>query len=132
MKSKKKPVELVVLVNQSGKKTGVAEKMAAHENGWLHRAFSIFIFNSKGEMLLQQRATTKYHFGGLWTNACCSHPRPGEKLATAAKRRLMEELGISRIANSLIGTDMSRGISGGERRRLSIAVELVTDPSILF
>ncbi|MGB3073771.1 MAG: isopentenyl-diphosphate Delta-isomerase [Chitinophagales bacterium] len=95
MKSKKKNVELVVLVNSSGKKTGIAEKMEVHEKGWLHRAFSIFIFNSKGEMLLQQRADTKYHFGGLWTNACCSHPRPGEKITAAAKRRLMEELGIS-------------------------------------
>jgi isopentenyl-diphosphate delta-isomerase len=61
----------------------------------LHRALSVFIFNSQGEMLLQKRATFKYHFGGLWTNACCSHPRPGENIRTAANRRLMEELGIA-------------------------------------
>lgn len=95
MKQKKKIPEQVVLVNKSGRKTGIAEKIDAHERGLLHRAFSIFIFNDKGEMLLQQRALDKYHFGGLWTNACCSHPRPGEKLMSAAKRRLQEELGIT-------------------------------------
>src|SRR5688572_19216713 len=70
------------------------EKMEAHEKGLLHRAFSVFIFNDKGEMLLQQRALNKYHSGGLWTNACCSHPRPGEDTLQAAKRRLQEEMGI--------------------------------------
>lgn len=94
MKSNHTLPEQVVLVNRSGRKTGLAEKMAAHENGWLHRAFSIFLFNEKGEMLLQQRAADKYHFGNLWTNACCSHPRPGEKIMVAASRRLKEELGI--------------------------------------
>lgn len=91
---KSKGNDLVVLVNQAGRRTGTAEKMTAHVEGWLHRAFSVFIFNEKGEMLLQQRAKTKYHFGGLWTNACCSHPRPGEKVLQAAKRRLQEELGF--------------------------------------
>lgn len=91
---KTKVNDLVVLVNQAGRRTGTAEKMKAHIEGWLHRAFSVFIFNDKGEMLLQQRAKTKYHFGGLWTNACCSHPRPGEKVLQAAKRRLQEELGF--------------------------------------
>src|SRR5688500_15285207 len=71
------------------------EKMAAHQQGLLHRAFSVFIFNSKGEMLLQQRALNKYHSGGLWTNACCSHPLPGEEIMTAAKRRLKEEMGFT-------------------------------------
>ncbi len=70
------------------------EKMEAHEKGLLHRAFSVFIFNDKGEMLLQQRALNKYHSGGLWTNACCSHPRPNEVTLEAAKRRLFEEMGI--------------------------------------
>ena len=70
------------------------EKQAAHVNPTLHRAFSIFIFNSKGEMLLQQRALTKYHTPGLWTNTCCSHPRDGESLEQATKRRLMEEMGM--------------------------------------
>jgi isopentenyl-diphosphate delta-isomerase len=68
--------------------------MEAHKQGLLHRAFSVFIFNSKGEMLMQQRALTKYHSAGLWTNACCSHPMPGEKTIDAAQRRLMEELGF--------------------------------------
>ena len=70
------------------------EKMEAHRKGILHRAFSVFIFNDGNEMLLQQRAITKYHSGGLWTNACCSHPRPGEETEAAAIRRLGEELGF--------------------------------------
>ena len=86
--------EFVVLVNERGKRTGLAEKLKAHQQGLLHRAFSIFLFNEKGEMLLQQRAKGKYHFAGLWSNACCSHPREGERVLSAAKRRLMEELGI--------------------------------------
>ena len=73
---------------------GSREKMEAHRLGLLHRAFSIFIFNSRGEMLLQQRALSKYHSGGLWTNACCSHPMPGEQTLDAAHRRLKEELGF--------------------------------------
>src|SRR5258708_5798594 len=71
------------------------EKLEVHQKGLLHRAFSIFIFNRKGEMLLQQRALNKYHNGGLWTNACCSHPAPGEKTLTAATRRLKEEMGFT-------------------------------------
>jgi isopentenyl-diphosphate delta-isomerase len=70
------------------------EKIEAHRKAVLHRAFSIFIFNSKGEMLLQQRALNKYHSAGLWTNACCSHPAPGEATEDAAHRRLQEELGF--------------------------------------
>lgn len=84
----------VVLVNEEDEVTGTMEKMAAHRQPHLHRAFSIFLFNSHGEMLLQRRALTKYHSGGLWTNACCSHPFPDEPVETAAKRRLTEELGI--------------------------------------
>src|SRR3989337_2762633 len=71
------------------------EKMEAHREPILHRAFSVFIFNTKGEMLLQKRARHKYHSAGLWTNACCSHPRPGEDIETAASRRLAEEMGFS-------------------------------------
>lgn len=74
---------------------GVMEKMEAHRQALLHRAFSVFIFNSRGEMLLQQRAAEKYHSAGLWTNACCSHPRPGEDTGEAAVRRLQEELGFT-------------------------------------
>ena len=86
--------ELIVLVDEQDRETGQAEKMDVHREGLLHRAFSIFIFTPQGEMLLQRRAMDKYHCGGLWTNACCSHPRPGEKVEEAAKRRLQEELGI--------------------------------------
>ena len=75
--------------------TGTMEKMEAHKKGLLHRAFSTFIFNNKGEFLLQQRALSKYHNGGLWTNTCCSHPLPGESILNAANRRLFEEMGFS-------------------------------------
>lgn len=84
----------VVLVNEQDEQTGVMEKMEAHYKGLLHRAFSVFIFNSRGEMMLQQRALSKYHSGGLWTNACCSHPAPGEDTESAAMRRLHEEMGF--------------------------------------
>jgi isopentenyl-diphosphate Delta-isomerase len=87
-------IEQVVLVDENDVAVGTMEKMAAHEKAVLHRAFSVFIFNSSNEMLLQQRAFTKYHSGGLWTNACCSHPRPGEETLLAAQRRLQEELGF--------------------------------------
>ena len=70
------------------------EKMSVHKQGLLHRAFSVFIFDSKGRMLIQQRAKDKYHSAGLWSNACCSHPVAGENLDSAVKRRLFEELGI--------------------------------------
>jgi isopentenyl-diphosphate delta-isomerase len=84
----------VILVDENDVPTGVMEKLEAHQKGELHRAFSIFIFNSKGEMLLQKRALHKYHSGGLWTNACCSHPQPNESNEQAAHRRLMEEMGF--------------------------------------
>lgn len=89
-----KEEDKVILVNEHDDMVGIMDKMEAHKQGLLHRAFSIFIFNSKGETLLQQRAVTKYHSGGLWTNACCSHPMPGEKTIDAALRRLNEELGF--------------------------------------
>jgi isopentenyl-diphosphate delta-isomerase len=88
-------MEQLILVNELDEMVGTMEKMEAHQKAMLHRAFSIFIFNSKGEMLLQQRAEEKYHCGGLWTNTCCSHPRPEEDTAAAAKRRLQEELGFT-------------------------------------
>lgn len=86
--------EQVILVDKNDMPTGQMEKMEAHEKGLLHRAFSIFIFNSKRELLLQQRAEGKYHSGGLWTNTCCSHPRFGESNEEAARRRLKEEMGM--------------------------------------
>ena len=87
-------MESVVLVNDKDMEMGVMEKMEAHLTGTLHRAISIFIFNEKGEYLLQQRADQKYHSGGKWSNTCCSHPRPGERLIDAANRRLKEEMGM--------------------------------------
>jgi isopentenyl-diphosphate delta-isomerase len=84
----------VVLVNEQDEFIGTMEKMEAHEKGLLHRAFSVFIFNDQGEMLIQRRALKKYHSGGLWTNACCSHPFPNEDVHHAAERRTNEELGI--------------------------------------
>lgn len=86
--------ENVILVNERDEVLGLMEKMEAHEKGLLHRAFSVFIVNEKNELLLQQRALTKYHSGGLWTNTCCSHPREGESYEEAAHRRLMEEMGF--------------------------------------
>lgn len=87
--------EYVILVDERDNETGVMEKMQAHREGRLHRAFSIFIFNDRKELLLQQRAIDKYHSGGLWTNTCCSHPRPNETVKDAANRRLFEEMGMS-------------------------------------
>jgi isopentenyl-diphosphate delta-isomerase len=87
--------EEVILVDENDRPLGTMEKMEAHREARLHRAFSVFIFNRKGEMLLQQRASHKYHSAGLWTNACCSHPRPGEDTKEAATRRLQEELGFT-------------------------------------
>ncbi len=84
----------VILVDESDQEVGSIGKLEAHRKALLHRAFSVFVFNSKGEMLLQQRASNKYHCAGLWTNACCSHPAPGEDTAIAARRRLQEELGF--------------------------------------
>jgi isopentenyl-diphosphate delta-isomerase len=88
------PPEYVVLVDKHNNEIGLMEKQEAHEKAMLHRAFSVFIFNSTGELMLQQRALTKYHSGGLWTNTCCSHPRAGETTISAAHRRLTEEMGF--------------------------------------
>lgn len=85
----------LVLVDEQDRPLGTCEKLAGHRGqGQLHRAFSVFIFDSTGRMLLQRRADAKYHFGGLWTNACCSHPRAGHDVAAAARARLLEEFGF--------------------------------------
>lgn len=87
--------EQLILVDEHDNVVGFDEKLSVHQDGGrLHRAFSIFIYNSAGQMLLQRRARTKYHFGGLWTNACCSHPRRGETLKKAVHQRLQFELGF--------------------------------------
>ena len=81
-------------MDESDKQWGKLEKELVHQLGLLHRAFSVFIFNGKGELLMQQRAEGKYHSGGLWTNSCCSHPRDGEEITAAIERRLFEEMGL--------------------------------------
>ena len=86
--------EHVILVDPADRELGTAEKGEAHRAGALHRAFSIFVFNPAGALLLQQRARTKYHSGGLWTNTCCGHPRPYEPIQEAVHRRLREEMGF--------------------------------------
>ena len=88
-------MEHVILVDSEDNELGTMEKMEAHRKGVLHRAFSVLLFNSKGEMLLQKRSAAKYHSAGLWTNTCCSHPKPNESLASAVQRRLLEEMGIN-------------------------------------
>ena len=84
----------VILVNEEDEMLGVGEKIKIHRRGLLHRAFSIFIFNSHGELLLQRRALDKYHSPGLWSNTCCGHPKPGEQVLVAAHRRLKTEMGL--------------------------------------
>lgn len=90
--------ESVVLVDEQDRFLGEMEKNDAHRKGVLHRAISVFIFNDKGELLLQRRALIKYHSGGLWTNTCCTHPRINESITSAASRRLSEEMGITATA----------------------------------
>jgi len=110
--------EHVILVDETDTPVGTMEKMEAHRKALLHRAFSVFIFNAKGEMLLQQRAKGKYHSPGLWTNACCSHPRPGEDTREAALRRLREELGfctpLAKSFHFIYRTDFGNGLTEHE------------------
>ncbi|RXJ70543.1 isopentenyl-diphosphate delta-isomerase [Veronia nyctiphanis] len=96
----------VVLVDKSGEATGLADKMEAHKQGWLHLAFSIMVYRERSsgrEYLLQRRALSKYHSGGLWTNTCCSHPMSGEPFDVAAKRRMEEELGVTQPLDYQLG-----------------------------
>ena len=108
----------VILVDEQDRQVGTQEKLAAHRAGVLHRAFSIFIFNSKGQMFLQKRAPCKCHSGELWSNACCSHPRPGEELLPAAHRRLQEELGfdcpLREVGSFIYKVDLGTGVSEHE------------------
>ncbi len=111
--------EFVVLVDQKDRKIGLEEKIKAHSNGGrLHRAFSIYVFNSKGEMMLQQRASSKYHGGDLWTNTVCGHPRDREDVAAAAHRRLMEEMGfdcsLREVFSTIYHTDIGEGMTEHE------------------
>jgi len=110
--------DYVILVDEQDNEIGVMEKLRAHELGKLHRAFSVFIFNDKKELLLQQRAINKYHSGGLWTNTCCSHPSPNETIKDAAIRRLYEEMGMTcdlKIINNFIyKTEFENGLTEHE------------------
>lgn len=125
--------EYVILVDERDNEMGVMEKMQAHREGKLHRAFSIFIFNHKKQLLLQQRALDKYHSPGLWTNTCCSHPRPHETVKDAANRRLFEEMGIScdlSIKTSFIyHTPFDNGLTEHELDYV-LTGTLNTDPTI--
>ncbi|WP_430883448.1 isopentenyl-diphosphate Delta-isomerase [Fusibacter sp. JL216-2] len=107
-------MEYVILVDENDKATGQMEKMEAHHKGVLHRAFSVFLHDGNGNVLLQRRALSKYHSGGLWTNACCSHPRQGESVEKAAHRRLMEELGVDcpvkEVSTFLYRAELDKGM----------------------
>ncbi|MET0463945.1 MAG: isopentenyl-diphosphate Delta-isomerase, partial [Chitinophagaceae bacterium] len=117
--------EDVILVDEQDNETGTAGKMEVHERALLHRAFSVFVFNRKGEMLLQQRALHKYHSGGLWTNTCCSHPRPAEDTQAAAERRLMEEMGfnlpLEKVFDFIYRADFDNGLTEYEFDHVFVA-----------
>ncbi len=133
-------MEEVVLVDNHDNAIGFMEKMEAHREGVLHRAFSVFLFNDNAELLLQKRAEDKYHSGGLWTNTCCSHPRPDEAVLSAATRRLMEEMGIiceltpaftftykSQFENGLIEHELDHVLIGEFNGEPSLNREEATD-----
>lgn len=110
--------EQVILVDRQDHAIGEMEKMEAHEKAVLHRAFSVFVFNDKDELMLQQRAFSKYHSPGLWTNTCCSHPRPGEDTTLAAHRRLVEEMGfdceVQKIFDFIYKAALDKGLTEHE------------------
>ena len=114
----------VVLVDEEDRPIGTADKLEAHRQGLLHRAFSVFILDSEGRMLIQRRAEDKYHSGGLWSNACCSHPAPEEPVKVAAARRLGEEMGfecaLSRAGTLLYRADVGGGLTEHELDHLLI------------
>lgn len=119
-------MDSVILVDKLDNMLGTMEKIAAHRLGKLHRAFSVFIFNSKGQLLLQQRALGKYHSGGKWTNTCCSHPMPGEKTIDAAHRRLWQEMGLkcrlNHAFNFVYRADMLNGICEHEYDHVFVGI----------
>ena len=111
-------MEQVILVDEQDNPIGLMEKMEVHEKAILHRAFSVFVFNHQGQLLLQQRALTKYHSAGLWTNTCCSHPRPEESTEAAATRRLSEEMGfctsLEKVFNFIYTAHFDNGLTEHE------------------
>lgn len=110
--------EQIILVDAGDAQIGAMGKLEAHEKGLLHRAFSIFVKNNKGEVMLQKRASDKYHSGGLWSNTCCGHPRDGEELISAAHRRLKEEMGfdcpLREISTLVYEADVDCGLKENE------------------
>lgn len=112
------PLSNVILVDENDQEIGMMEKMQAHQKGLLHRAFSIFIINNSREMLLQKRASSKYHSPGLWTNACCSHPSPDESTLAAANKRLREEMGfncpLTEIGSFIYNAQFDNGLTEHE------------------
>src|SRR5258707_1092130 len=110
--------EQLILVDEGNRAVGTAGKEAVHRSGLLHRAFSIFIVDDQGRILLQQRNPRKYHSGGLWANSCCGHPRPGERTVSAARRRLQEELGVTTTLSfgffSRYRADLDQGMQENE------------------
>ena len=119
-------VDNIILVDKYDNEIGQMEKLLAHKNGLLHRAISVLITNSKGEWLLQKRASTKYHSPSLWTNTCCTHPAPGEGTEDAANRRLMEEMGMKAKINYALNfkyfVEFSNGLKENELDHLFIGV----------
>ncbi|SMC60496.1 isopentenyl-diphosphate Delta-isomerase [Moheibacter sediminis] len=132
--------EYVVLVDENDNQLGLMEKQQAHIAGLLHRAFSVFVFNSEGETLLQKRAEGKYHSPGLWTNTCCSHPRENETYIQAAQRRIQEEMGFSceleekfhfiykaKLDNDLYEHELDRVFTGIYNGEIQVNPEEVSD-----
>jgi isopentenyl-diphosphate delta-isomerase len=105
--------EQVILVDEHDRELGAGEKLEAHRAGALHRAFSVFVFDAAGRLLLQKRARAKYHSGGLWSNTCCGHPRPGEATPAAARRRLMEEMNFDCELREAFGFLYRAELDGG-------------------
>lgn len=105
--------EQLILVDEQDREVGVCEKLKAHEQAWLHRAFSIFVYDKHGKLLIQRRADCKYHSAGLWANTCCGHPRPGESNLEAAQRRLFEELGFSCDLREITAVSYNLPLSNG-------------------
>lgn len=106
-------VEEIILVDSEDQEIGRGDKLESHRLGLRHRAISVCVIDSAGRMLLQRRALTKYHSGGLWTNACCTHPRPGEAVGEAAERRLAEELGVNCALRFLFVTHYRANVGDG-------------------
>ena len=123
--------EQLILVNSRNRPIGVAEKHAAHAAGWLHRAFSIFLVDAEGQLVLQQRHPEKYHSGGLWANACCGHPRPGERTQAAARRRLREELGVDVALQPAFSTRYQTRFANGLTENEIVQVYFGLAPAVL-